>query len=156
MIRGPEGERVVDMREFHRGPYETAVGDGEMLDRDPRRRCTRAAGSAYEKVERRVGDWAVAAAGAVDVAARTAIVERAGIALTAVGADVTSAGRRGGARRQGAVGGAVRRGRRIAAGGLRAREPTSAARRSTSGMSCRSSTHRALRRATARALGGEA
>ncbi len=31
VIRSAEGERVVTMEEFHRGPYETAVGDGEML-----------------------------------------------------------------------------------------------------------------------------
>ena len=29
--RAGGGERVVTMEEFHRGPYETAVGDGEML-----------------------------------------------------------------------------------------------------------------------------
>ena len=34
--RHARGERVVDMHEFHRGPYETAVGPAEMLDRDPR------------------------------------------------------------------------------------------------------------------------
>ena len=31
VIRNGSGERVVDMHDFHRGPYETAVGDGEML-----------------------------------------------------------------------------------------------------------------------------
>ena len=31
VIRGDGGERVVDMHEFHRGPYETAVGPAEML-----------------------------------------------------------------------------------------------------------------------------
>ena len=31
VIRGSGGERVVTMEEFHRGPYETAVGDAEML-----------------------------------------------------------------------------------------------------------------------------
>ena len=31
LIRGPEGERVVDMHEFHRGPYQTAVAANEML-----------------------------------------------------------------------------------------------------------------------------
>ena len=31
VIRGSAGERVVTMEEFHRGPYETAVADGEML-----------------------------------------------------------------------------------------------------------------------------
>src|SRR5680860_1831194 len=63
VIRGRDGERVVTMEEFHRGPYETAVGDAEMLleVRIP----VRANGSsAYEKVERRAGDWAVVSAGA--------------------------------------------------------------------------------------------
>src|SRR6195952_92142 len=31
VIRGTSGERVVSMEDFHRGPYETAVGDGEIL-----------------------------------------------------------------------------------------------------------------------------
>src|SRR5215475_8374778 len=31
VIRGPSGERVVTMAEFYRGPYETAVGDADML-----------------------------------------------------------------------------------------------------------------------------
>ena len=63
VIRGTQGERVVGMREFHRGPYETAVGPAEMLIeiRVPRARDS---GSAYEKVDRRAGDWAVVAAGA--------------------------------------------------------------------------------------------
>ena len=89
VIRGREGERALDMREFHRGPYETAVGADEMLIevRLPLRPAT---GSAYEKVERRVGDWAVVAAGACVTLTNGAIV-RAGIALAAVGADVTSA-----------------------------------------------------------------
>src|SRR4051794_29300654 len=61
LIRSATGERLVDMHEFHKGPYETAVGPAEMLTeiRVPRR-----GGSAYLKVDRRVGDWAVAAAGA--------------------------------------------------------------------------------------------
>jgi len=60
VIRGQSGERVVGMREFHRGAYETAVGDGEMVI-EIRVPLHADAGSAYEKVERRVGDWAVAA-----------------------------------------------------------------------------------------------
>ena len=50
------------MHEFHRGPYETAVGPAEMLIEI--RVPLRATGSAYVKVDRRVGDWAVVAAGA--------------------------------------------------------------------------------------------
>ena len=53
VIRGREGERALDMREFHRGPYETAVGADEMLI-EVRLPLRPASGSAYEKVERRV------------------------------------------------------------------------------------------------------
>src|SRR6266516_5152812 len=31
VIRGLDGERVLSMQDFHVGPYETAVGDAEML-----------------------------------------------------------------------------------------------------------------------------
>jgi carbon-monoxide dehydrogenase medium subunit len=88
LIRGPGGERTVTMQEFHRGPYETAVGPDEILIEVvvPLRSGS---GSAYEKVERRVGDWAVAAAGAA-VTLSGGMIERAGIALAAVGAGVTS------------------------------------------------------------------
>src|SRR6266496_134945 len=62
VIRGAGGERVLTMQEFHRGPYQTAVGDAEMLT-EIRVALHDSSGSAYEKVERRAGDWAVAAAG---------------------------------------------------------------------------------------------
>jgi carbon-monoxide dehydrogenase medium subunit len=63
VIRGPDGERVVTMDGFHVGPYTTAVGQGELLT-EVRLPLRRAAGSAHEKVERRAGDWAIAAASA--------------------------------------------------------------------------------------------
>lgn len=88
VIRGREGERVVDMHEFHVGPYETTVGPDEMLV-EVRIRLAPDSGSAYEKVERRVGDWAVAAAGAAVRIADGAIAD-AGISLAAVGAGVNS------------------------------------------------------------------
>jgi aerobic carbon-monoxide dehydrogenase medium subunit len=89
LIRGPDGERVVDMHEFSRGPYRTAVGDEEMLI-EIRVPLHESCGSAYEKVDRRAGDWAVAAAGAYLVLADD-VIERAGIALAAVGAELVSA-----------------------------------------------------------------
>ena len=50
----------------------------------------RGSGSAYAKVDRRVGDWAVAAAGAaLDV--RDGAITYAGLALAAVGGDMTVA-----------------------------------------------------------------
>lgn len=90
VIRGPQGERVVDMSDFYRGPYETAVGDGEMLV-EMRIPVRPEHGSAYEKVERRVGDWAVVAAGAA-VWMDGPRIGDAGVALAAVAPDgVTSA-----------------------------------------------------------------
>jgi carbon-monoxide dehydrogenase medium subunit len=88
VIRSSAGERVVSMREFHRGPYETAVGPAEMLT-EIRVPLHEHAGSAYEKVERRVGDWAVAAAGAA-LELTDGTIESAGIALAAAGGDITS------------------------------------------------------------------
>ena len=88
VVRGLDGERVLTMQEFHRGPYETAIGDAEMLV-EIRVPLHDDAGSAYAKVERRVGDWAVAASGAA-VRLEGGTIAEAGIALTAVGAGVTS------------------------------------------------------------------
>jgi carbon-monoxide dehydrogenase medium subunit len=84
VIRGSGGERVVDMTEFHKGAYETAVGDAEMLI-EVRIPVREHAGSAYQKVERRTGDWATAAAGAA-LWLDGADIGAAGIALSAVNA----------------------------------------------------------------------
>jgi aerobic carbon-monoxide dehydrogenase medium subunit len=88
VIRGQAGERAVPVREFHLGPYETVVGPGELLTeiRVPVVPGPVATGSAYEKVSRRVGDWSVAAAGAV-LRLDGRKVADAGIGLTAVGAE---------------------------------------------------------------------
>jgi carbon-monoxide dehydrogenase medium subunit len=87
VIRGSGGERVVDMAEFHRGPYETAVGDAELLT-EIRLPIRRGAGSAYEKVERRAGDWAVVSAGAA-VWLADGVVADARVGLAAVGPNTT-------------------------------------------------------------------
>jgi carbon-monoxide dehydrogenase medium subunit len=83
VIRGGEGERVVGVDEFHIGPYMTAVGEGEMLT-EVRLPLRPGAGSAHEKVERRAGDWAVAAASAAVWMDGDTITD-AGLALSAVG-----------------------------------------------------------------------
>ena len=57
------------MDDFHVGPCMTAVGDGEILT-EIRLPVRPGAGSAHEKVERRAGDWAIAAASAARVARR--------------------------------------------------------------------------------------
>jgi aerobic carbon-monoxide dehydrogenase medium subunit len=87
VIRGSAGERVVTMEEFHRGPYETAVGDGEMLI-EVRIPVRENGSSAYEKVERRAGDWAVVSAGAAVWMDGDAIAD-ARVGLAAVGPNTT-------------------------------------------------------------------
>ncbi len=88
VIRGPGGaERLVGMTEFHVGPYETAVGDGEMLI-EVRFPLRPGGGSAYEKVERRAGDWAVVSAGAA-VWLADGVITDARVGLAAVGPNTT-------------------------------------------------------------------
>jgi carbon-monoxide dehydrogenase medium subunit len=84
VIQSDSGRRTVDLRDFHVGPYDTAVGDAEMLV-ELRIPIRPGVGSAYEKVERRAGDWSIAAAAAfVQMDGET--VGDVGIGLTAVGA----------------------------------------------------------------------
>jgi carbon-monoxide dehydrogenase medium subunit len=90
VIRGTEGTRSVPVRDFYLGPYETVVGDGELLI-EVRVPIRPGGGSAYQKVERRVGDWAVAAAGAALWLDGDNVGE-VGIGLTAVGAEHFHAG----------------------------------------------------------------
>ena len=82
-IAGSDGWRQVPMGEFHLGPWMTAVGEGEILT-EIRFKVRPGAGSAHEKVERRAGDWAIAAASAA-VWVDGGKIADAGIALSAVG-----------------------------------------------------------------------
>lgn len=84
VIAGSAGERTVPVRDFHRGAYETAVQPAEMLT-EVRIPIRPGCGSAYEKIERRVGDWAIAASGVV-VWLDGDTISDIGIGLTAVGA----------------------------------------------------------------------
>lgn len=88
VIRSLAGSRTVDVQDFYRGPYRTAVAEDEMLVeiRIPLRERS---GSAYEKVHRRVGDWAVAAAASA-LTLSGGVISHAQIALVAVGPELTS------------------------------------------------------------------
>jgi len=90
VVRGPGGERVLSMRDFHRGPYQTAVGPDELLS-EVRFPIRPRSSSAYEKVERRVGDWAVGAAGAAVTLAEDGSIADGAVGLTALGLDHTVA-----------------------------------------------------------------
>ncbi|HET7902467.1 MAG TPA: xanthine dehydrogenase family protein subunit M [Candidatus Nanopelagicales bacterium] len=84
VIEGRGGRRSVPLREFHEGPYETVVGPAELLV-ELRYPIRPGAGSAYEKVERRAGDWGVCTSG-VYVVVRGGVVAECGIGLAAVNA----------------------------------------------------------------------
>jgi carbon-monoxide dehydrogenase medium subunit len=85
LVRGPSGERQIAIDDFLLGPYETAVAANEILieTRIPLRHNT---SSAYAKVERRVGDWAVTAAGSA-VTLDGDSIAAARVGLTAVNPD---------------------------------------------------------------------
>jgi aerobic carbon-monoxide dehydrogenase medium subunit len=88
VIRSSSGERVVTMDQFYRGPYETAVGDAEMLT-EIRIPVRPGGSSAYAKVERRAGDWAVVSAGSAVWLNGDGTVADARVGLAAVGPNTT-------------------------------------------------------------------
>jgi aerobic carbon-monoxide dehydrogenase medium subunit len=85
IIRSAAGSRVVPAREFHDGPYQTLVGPAEILT-EIRIPIRTGIGSSYEKVERRAGDWAIAASGTF-VQLEGDTVSDCGIGITAVGSE---------------------------------------------------------------------
>ena len=84
VARGPAGDRTIPVRELADGPFQTVLEPAEIVTEIlvPVRP---GAGSAYVKVHRCAGDYAVAAAGAVVWLDGDTITD-AGIALAAVGA----------------------------------------------------------------------
>jgi aerobic carbon-monoxide dehydrogenase medium subunit len=88
LARGPSGEREIAIDDFLQGPYETSLAHNEILVeiRIPVRHKT---SSAYAKVERRVGDWAITAAGAAVTLDGDAIAA-ARVGLTAVNPDAAA------------------------------------------------------------------
>jgi carbon-monoxide dehydrogenase medium subunit len=87
VIRGSTGERIVSMEDFYRGPYETAIDQAEMLT-EVRIPVRPNGSSAYAKVERRAGDWAVTSAGAAVWMDGDVIADARG-GLAAVGPNTT-------------------------------------------------------------------
>lgn len=87
VIRGREGLREVPMHEFYRGPYETAVAADEMLV-EVRFPLAKGGSSAFEKVDRRAGDWAVVSAGGA-VWMDGDVIAEGRVGLAAVGPDTT-------------------------------------------------------------------
>jgi carbon-monoxide dehydrogenase medium subunit len=87
VIRGVGGERVVSMADFYRGPYETAIGPAEILT-EIRIPVRPNGSSAFEKVGRRAGDWAIVSCGAA-VWMQNGTISDARVGLAAVGPNTT-------------------------------------------------------------------
>jgi len=82
VARGPAGDRTIPVRELADGPFQTVLEPAEIVT-EIRIPVRPGAGSAYAKVHRCAGDYAVAAAGAVVWLDGDTITD-AGIALAAV------------------------------------------------------------------------
>lgn len=86
VARGPKGERSIPVGQFFTGLFSTALAGDEILTEiripipPPR------SGGAYVKLERKVGDFATAAAAAQVTLGNKGEVARAGIGLTNAGA----------------------------------------------------------------------
>jgi carbon-monoxide dehydrogenase medium subunit len=82
---GPRGERTIAVDRFFTGLFATALAPGEILTEVRIPIPPARSGGAYVKLERKVGDFATAAAAAQVTLGAGGAVERAGIGLTAVG-----------------------------------------------------------------------
>jgi len=83
-LAGKDGARTVPAREFYRGIYETALNAGEVLTAIRIPVPPAGHGYAYEKLKRKVGDYATAAA-AVVLTLKDGKVAACAISLTNVG-----------------------------------------------------------------------
>lgn len=84
LLRGPNGERAVGARDFYEAAYFTARADDEILTSVRIPTPPAGHGFAYEKLKRKVGDYATAAA-AVVLTLDNGTCASASIALTNLG-----------------------------------------------------------------------
>ncbi len=82
---GPGGERVIPIGDFFVGIFQTALATDEVLTEIRIPIPPARSGGAYKKLERKVGDYATAAAAAQLTLAADGTIASAGIALTNAG-----------------------------------------------------------------------
>ena len=82
VAKGPKGERTIPIEEFFTGLFTTALAATEILTEIRIPIPPPKSGGAYVKLERKVGDFATAAAAAQVTLGKKGEVERAGIGLT--------------------------------------------------------------------------
>jgi aerobic carbon-monoxide dehydrogenase medium subunit len=82
---GPKGERTIPIEKFFAGLFTTALAQDEILTEIKIPIPPPRSGGAYVKLERKVGDFATAAAGAQLTLGKNGEVQRVGLALTNAG-----------------------------------------------------------------------
>ncbi len=82
---GPNGQRTIPIDDFFQGLFATALEPGEILTEIRIPQPPPRSGGAYEKLERKVGDFATAASAVQVTLTAGGEVERIGIALTNAG-----------------------------------------------------------------------
>ena len=82
---GPDGARTIDIDEFFFGLFMTALGEGEILTELRIPAPAANSGGAYVKLERKVGDYAVAGSAVQLTLTDDGTVASAGIGLTNLG-----------------------------------------------------------------------
>jgi carbon-monoxide dehydrogenase medium subunit len=85
MATGPRGQRTIAIGQFFTGIFSTALAPDEILTEIRVPIPPPKSGGAYLKLERKVGDYATAAAAVQVTLGGGGEIERAGIGLTAVG-----------------------------------------------------------------------
>jgi len=86
---GPDGDRAIPADEFFLLPYDTTLGEQELITEIRVPAPGPNEGSAYHKLKRKTGDYAMAGVGARLVFDDDGVIESAGIGMTAV--DITNA-----------------------------------------------------------------
>ena len=81
VVRGPGGERTIEVSDLFEGPLLTTLNQGEILTEIRVPTPPAGSGGAYLKLERKVGDYATAGVAAV-VTVSGGVCQQAGIGLT--------------------------------------------------------------------------
>lgn len=89
VAHGPDGDRTIPADEFFLLPYDTTLGEDELISEVRVPTPEPNEGSAYHKLKRKTGDYAMAGVGARLILDDDGRIETAGIGMTAV--DITNA-----------------------------------------------------------------
>ena len=84
VCRSGDGERTIAARDFFLDTFQTAIEPTEVLTEVRIRRRPRGQGGAYEKLERKVGDYATAGIAAIVRLGGDGVIQGGGIGVTGV------------------------------------------------------------------------